>query len=114
MNENAPKPKRHEGVGKIPGRQRVTMHDIARVAGCSQPTVSIVLNGNDSVKKIKLAPLPSIGCKVSVGKVATVATKPAAPKTDLTHSSSESSFTKRLLSTDVEEFTRCCAENVVL
>ncbi|MEP2031423.1 MAG: LacI family DNA-binding transcriptional regulator [Paracoccaceae bacterium] len=40
----------HKGVGKITGRQRVTMQDIARVAGCSQPTVSIVLNGNDSIK----------------------------------------------------------------
>lgn len=28
----------------------MTMHDIARVAGCSQTTVSIVLNRNDSVK----------------------------------------------------------------
>ncbi len=38
------------GVGKVSGRQRVTMHDIARAAGCSQPTVSFVLNGNDAVK----------------------------------------------------------------
>lgn len=29
---------------------RVTMRDIARVAGCSQPTVSFVLNNNDTVK----------------------------------------------------------------
>ncbi|WP_299935831.1 LacI family DNA-binding transcriptional regulator [uncultured Pelagimonas sp.] len=42
--------KRHKGVGKISGRQRVTMHDIARVAGCSQATVSLVLNNNESVK----------------------------------------------------------------
>lgn len=32
------------------GRPRVTMQDIARAAGCSQPTVSFVLNGNTSVK----------------------------------------------------------------
>lgn len=32
------------------GRARVTMRDIARVAGCSQPTVSFVLNNNNSVK----------------------------------------------------------------
>lgn len=29
---------------------RVTMHDIARAAGCSQATVSIVLNNNESVR----------------------------------------------------------------
>lgn len=40
----------HEGVGRVAGRQRVTMHDIARVAGCSQPTVSIVLNNNETIK----------------------------------------------------------------
>lgn len=50
MNETPPGRPTHKGVGKIPGRQRVTMQDIARVAGCSQPTVSIVLNGNDAVK----------------------------------------------------------------
>jgi LacI family transcriptional regulator len=38
------------GVGKIVGRPRVTMQDIARVAGCSQPTVSFVLNGNTTIK----------------------------------------------------------------
>lgn len=34
------------GIGRVAGRQRVTMQDIARVAGCSQSTVSFVLNGN--------------------------------------------------------------------
>ena len=42
--------KAHKGVGKVAGRQRVTMQDIARAAGCSQPTVSFVLNENDSAK----------------------------------------------------------------
>ncbi len=41
---------RHEGIGRVSGRERVTMQDIARVAGCSQPTVSAVLNANDSIK----------------------------------------------------------------
>ncbi|MEM9223185.1 MAG: LacI family DNA-binding transcriptional regulator [Pseudomonadota bacterium] len=50
MDEQVKKPKRHRGVGKIEGRHRVTMHDIARVAGCSQTTVSLVLNANDAVK----------------------------------------------------------------
>ncbi|MFA3918718.1 LacI family DNA-binding transcriptional regulator [Ruegeria hyattellae] len=50
MNEQAKKSSQHRGVGKVAGRQRVTMHDIARVAGCSQTTVSLVLNKNDSVK----------------------------------------------------------------
>ncbi|WP_068115632.1 LacI family DNA-binding transcriptional regulator [Tropicimonas marinistellae] len=36
------------GVGKVAGRKRVTMQDIARVAGCSQSTVSFVLSGNTS------------------------------------------------------------------
>lgn len=38
------------GVGTVSGRQRVTMHDIARAANCSQPTVSFVLNSNSAVK----------------------------------------------------------------
>lgn len=50
MKDAPPTRTSHKGIGKIPGRQRVTMQDIARAAGCSQPTVSIVLNGNDSVK----------------------------------------------------------------
>ncbi|WP_372573648.1 LacI family DNA-binding transcriptional regulator [Ruegeria jejuensis] len=50
MNEQANNAKQHRGVGKVAGRQRVTMQDIARVAGCSQTTVSLVLNRNDSVK----------------------------------------------------------------
>ncbi|MGI9387699.1 MAG: LacI family DNA-binding transcriptional regulator [Methyloligellaceae bacterium] len=50
MNKKSAMRTHHEGVGKVSGRQRVTMHDIARVAGCSQPTVSIVLNNNDSIK----------------------------------------------------------------
>lgn len=41
---------RHKGVGKVSGRQRVTMHDIARAAGCSQSTVSFVLNANEALK----------------------------------------------------------------
>lgn len=39
---------RISGVGKVSGKERVTMQDIARVAGCSQSTVSFVLNGNTS------------------------------------------------------------------
>ncbi len=35
---------------KSKNRNRVTMRDIARVAGCSQPTVSFVLNNNDTAK----------------------------------------------------------------
>lgn len=35
---------------KNASRARVTMRDIARVAGCSQPTVSFVLNNNDTAK----------------------------------------------------------------
>lgn len=48
---NEPKIQRgRSGVGKVKGRERVTMHDIARAAGCSQPTVSFVLNNNEGVK----------------------------------------------------------------
>lgn len=50
MKHEVNRARRPKGVGKVSGRQRVTMHDIARAAGCSQPTVSIVLNDNDSVK----------------------------------------------------------------
>ncbi|MEM7463533.1 MAG: LacI family DNA-binding transcriptional regulator [Pseudomonadota bacterium] len=50
MNEKASNRIHQEGIGKVVGRQRVTMQDIARAAGCSQPTVSIVLNGNDAIK----------------------------------------------------------------
>jgi len=39
---------RRPGLGKVPGRKRVTMQDVARVAGCSQSTVSFVLGGNTS------------------------------------------------------------------
>ncbi len=42
--------KAHAAQEKPKSRSRVTMRDIARVAGCSQPTVSFVLNNNDSVK----------------------------------------------------------------
>ena len=49
-----PKSTKPSGIGHIRGRARVTMHDIARVAGCSQPTVSFVLNGNTGVKISKL------------------------------------------------------------
>ncbi|MEM6891315.1 MAG: LacI family DNA-binding transcriptional regulator [Pseudomonadota bacterium] len=38
------------GVGKVKGRNRVTMTDIARAAGCSQPTVSFVLSNNEGAK----------------------------------------------------------------
>lgn len=46
----AAKKNRPAGVGNVTGRQRVTMQDVARAAGCSQPTVSLVLNNNNSVK----------------------------------------------------------------
>lgn len=50
MDDSGASTTRPKGVGQVPGRQRVTMHDIARAAGCSQPTVSIVLNNNTAVK----------------------------------------------------------------
>lgn len=50
MAESNSKSSMHKGVGRVKGRARVTMHDIARAAGCSQPTVSFVLNGNDGAK----------------------------------------------------------------
>ena len=50
MGEAVGKKKRHAGVGNVTGRQRVTMQDVARAAGCSQPTVSLVLNNNNTVK----------------------------------------------------------------
>lgn len=50
MSQTDQRPSHPKGVGRVAGRQRVTMQDIARAAGCSQPTVSLVLNGNDSVK----------------------------------------------------------------
>lgn len=49
MKDDSVEKVRHKGIGKVSGRQRVTMQDIARVAGCSQPTVSFVLNANESV-----------------------------------------------------------------
>ncbi|MEP1209247.1 MAG: LacI family DNA-binding transcriptional regulator [Rhizobiaceae bacterium] len=50
MSDDSAALSRPKGVGRIAGRQRVTMQDIARAAGCSQPTVSFVLNQNDAVK----------------------------------------------------------------
>ena len=38
------------GVGRVRGRRRVTMTDVARAAGCSQSTVSFVLNDNAAVQ----------------------------------------------------------------
>lgn len=40
--------KRKPGLGTVSGRKRVTIQDVARVAGCSQSTVSFVLSGNTS------------------------------------------------------------------
>lgn len=37
---------RRPGLGRISGRKRVTMQDVARAAGCSQSTVSFVMSGN--------------------------------------------------------------------
>ena len=39
---------RRPGLGRVSGRKRVTMQDVARVAGCSQSTVAFVLSGNTS------------------------------------------------------------------
>jgi len=50
MPNELPEKNNPKGVGRIASRKRVTMHDIARAAGCSQPTVSFVLNNNDTVK----------------------------------------------------------------
>lgn len=72
-----------------------------------EKTAQALKAANNSSKKIKLAPLPTIGGKAAGARAAAAAAKPAAPKTDLTHSSSEKSFTQRLLSSDVHEFTRC-------
>lgn len=52
MDDVAAKPKRgraRQGIAKAAGR-RITMTDIAREAGCSQATVSFVLNRADGVK----------------------------------------------------------------
>ncbi|MEM6761396.1 MAG: LacI family DNA-binding transcriptional regulator [Pseudomonadota bacterium] len=38
------------GVGRVRGRRRVTMTDVARAANCSQSTVSFVLNNNRAVQ----------------------------------------------------------------
>ena len=38
------------GVGRVQGRRRVTMTDVARAASCSQSTVSFVLNNNVTVQ----------------------------------------------------------------
>lgn len=47
MKDDAKTPK---GTQKPGSRARVTMRDIARLAGCSQPTVSFVLNNNTAAK----------------------------------------------------------------
>lgn len=41
---------RRIGVGRVRGRRRVTMTDVARAANCSQSTVSFVLNNNMAVQ----------------------------------------------------------------
>jgi len=50
MTTELPDKNKPKGVGRVASRKRVTMHDIARAAGCSQPTVSFVLNGNNTAK----------------------------------------------------------------
>ena len=47
MEESKP---RTIGVGRVRGRRRVTMTDVARAARCSQSTVSFVLNNNTAVQ----------------------------------------------------------------
>lgn len=71
-----------------------------------EKTAQALKAANESSKKIRLAPLPTFGGRAAGARAAAVAAKPAAPKTDLTHSSSEKSFTQQLLSSDVQEFTR--------
>ncbi|MEJ1990255.1 MAG: substrate-binding domain-containing protein, partial [Maritimibacter sp.] len=46
VDRNTPTGISQTGLGKVPGRNRVTMQDVARAAGCSQSTVSFVLSGN--------------------------------------------------------------------
>lgn len=48
VNETNKTDTRKPGLGRVQGRKRVTMQDVARVAGCSQSTVSLVLSGNTS------------------------------------------------------------------
>lgn len=50
MDETIAKPKRGKGRGDGAVARRVTMTDIARVAGCSQATVSFVLNRTPGIK----------------------------------------------------------------
>ncbi|SDI36075.1 LacI family DNA-binding transcriptional regulator [Aliiruegeria lutimaris] len=50
QDSNGKQRERGSGLGKVSGKQRVTMQDISRIAGCSQSTVSFVLNANTSVK----------------------------------------------------------------
>ncbi len=62
-------------------RGRVTMRDIARVAGCSQPTVSFVLNDNDSVKISEQTRLRVLDAARELGYKAPVQPARAAGKT---------------------------------